>query len=126
MSAVFTRRINVIMAAGALVLGIFMFTPPAHASTDATSHSGYYYSYSSIENLWVAAGGSWATAAHAACIAAHESGGNANAISATNDYGIFQEHNRPDCLNVYQSARVAVQMSDVGRNWSPWTTSGSC
>jgi hypothetical protein len=84
------------------------------------------YSYSGLEALWLAAGGNPAYEATAACIATHESGGRANAISATADYGVFQEHMDPAALNPQVSAVTAVRMSSDGRDWSAWTTSGYC
>ncbi len=51
------------------------------------------YSFGALEHLWMAVGGSGRTASHAACIAEHESGGNPNAISPTNDWGLWQIHN---------------------------------
>ena len=118
------------VTAGATILGSFMFTGNALAATNSpanTNHSAYYYGYSSIERLWMAAGGSWATASRAACIASHESGGNPDAISPTNDYGLFQIHDGGYAmLNPYANARRAVAMSDGGLNWSAWTTSYMC
>ena len=84
------------------------------------------YSYSGIEALWLAAGGNPAYEATAACIATHESGGRANAISATDDFGVFQIHADPAALNPQTSTEAAVRMSSNGRDWSAWTTSGYC
>ena len=85
------------------------------------------YSVGALEHLWMAVGGSGGTASHAACIAEHESGGNPNAISPTNDWGLWQIHNGgPRMLNPAANAAAAVRMSDNGRNWSAWTTAGMC
>jgi hypothetical protein len=84
------------------------------------------YSYSGLEALWLAAGGNPAYEATAACIATHESGGRADAVSATQDFGVFQEHMDPAALNPQVSAVTAVRMSSNGTNWSAWTTSGYC
>ena len=85
------------------------------------------YSVRALEHLWMAVGGSGGTASYAACIAEHESGGNPNAISPTNDWGLWQIHNGgPRMLNPAANAAAAVRMSDNGRNWSAWTTAGMC
>ncbi len=85
------------------------------------------YSFGALEHLWTAVGGSGSTASHAACIAEHESGGNPNAISPTNDWGLWQIHDGgPSMLNPAANAATAVRMSDNGRNWSAWTTAGMC
>jgi len=85
------------------------------------------YSYAGLERLWVAAGGSSATAYHAACIAEHESSGRSWAISPTNDWGLWQIHDGgPLMLNAYSNAQRAVSMSNGGSDWSQWTTRGMC
>lgn len=85
------------------------------------------YSFGALEHVWMAAGGSGKTASHAACIAEHESGGNPNAISRTNDWGLWQIHNGgPRMLNPAANAATAVRMSRNGRNWSAWTTARMC
>ena len=94
-------------------------------SADVSEHAGTY-SHAGLESLWMAAGGSAATAAHAACIAEHESSGNARAVSPYNDYGLFQELNKPEALDPMKSAQIAVQMSHGGSDWSQWGTAGSC
>ena len=85
------------------------------------------YSFGALEHIWMTVGGSGRTASHAACIAEHESGGNPNAISPTNDWGLWQIHNGgPRMLNPAANAATAVRMSDNGRNWSAWTTARMC
>ena len=85
------------------------------------------YSFGALEHIWMAVGGSGRTAYHAACIAEHESGGNPNAISRTNDWGLWQIHNGgPRMLNPAANAATAVRMSHNGRNWSAWTTARMC
>lgn len=85
------------------------------------------YSFGALEHLWMAVGGSGRTASHAACIAEHESGGNPDAISPTNDWGLWQIHDGgPRMLNPAANAATAVRMSDDGRNWSAWTTARMC
>ena len=85
------------------------------------------YSFGALESIWMAAGGSGSTAYHAACIAEHESGGDPNAISRTNDYGLWQIHDGgPAMFNPVANAATAVRMSADGTNWSPWTTAVFC
>lgn len=84
------------------------------------------YGQGALETLWTAAGGSAGTAAVAACIAEHESGGDPSAISPTDDFGLWQEHADPAALDPATSAATAVQMSADGADWSAWTTAGSC
>ena len=55
----------------------------------------------------------------------NESGGNPNAISPTDDFGLWQingSHGSMATLNPAGNARSAVSISDNGRNWGPWTT----
>ena len=83
------------------------------------------YNCSALENLWKQAGGSPAHALMAAEIARAESGGNPNAISPTDDFGLWQingVHGSLATLNAYQNARSAVILSNNGTNWNPWTT----
>jgi len=84
------------------------------------------YSHDGLEHLWTAAGGSPATAARAACIAEHESSGRPGVVSPSNCYGLWQEMGRPDARDPATSARIAVNMSHGGQDWSAWSTAGSC
>jgi LysM repeat protein len=101
---------------------------PVAAAADPTSSSGGSGIYSAAElgALWVSVGGSPSEEGVAECIAEHESGGNPNAISPTNDYGLWQIHDDPAALNPIINAETAVSMSDNGTNWSPWTTAPDC
>jgi LysM repeat protein len=83
------------------------------------------YSCSGLEQLWEQAGGNSADAFMAAEIAMAESGGNPNAISPTDDYGLWQinaSNGSLATLNPSANARSAVILSDNGANWGPWTT----
>ena len=85
------------------------------------------YSYAGLERLWIAAGGSPGTAAHAACIAEHESGGRQWVVSPTDDWGLWQIHNGGYyMLAALPNAERAVSMSRNGTDWSQWTTAGYC
>jgi LysM repeat protein len=83
------------------------------------------YSCSGLETLWEQAGGNARDAFMAAEIAMAESGGNPNAVSPTDDYGLWQinaSNGSLATLNPYENARSAVILSDNGANWNPWTT----
>jgi LysM repeat protein len=83
------------------------------------------YSCSSLESLWEQAGGSPAHALMAAEIARAESSGNPNAISPTDDFGLWQinaSNGALATLNPYENARSAIILSHDGSNWDPWTT----
>jgi Lysozyme like domain len=98
-----------------------------HVSTttvSAVSHSGSY-SCSGLESLWKEAGGSSGEAFMAAEIAMAESGGNPNAISPTDDFGLWQingSHGSMATLNPLGNARAAISISGNGSNWGAWTT----
>jgi LysM repeat protein len=103
-------------------------------ATVVQSASGMY-SCSALEQLWEQAGGSPANAFIAAEIAMAESGGNPNAISPTNDFGLWQINGSNGALatlNPLQNAKSAITLSANGSNWGPWTTyhsgaySGKC
>jgi LysM repeat protein len=99
-------------------------------TSSSSSSSGWVpprgdYSCSYLEKLWDAAGGSPGAAFMAAEIAMAESGGNPNAISPTDDYGLWQinaSNGALATLDPYQNAKSAVILSHDGSNWAPWTT----
>ena len=83
------------------------------------------YSCTMLESLWESVGGNPAYAFIAAEIATAESGGNPNAISPTDDYGLWQinaSHGSMASLNPVVNAQSAVAISDDGTDWTPWTT----
>lgn len=91
----------------------------------ATRTSAGTYSCGGLEALWEEAGGSSGEAVMAAEIAMAESGGNPNAISPTNDYGLWQingSHGAEATLDPLGNARAAVAISGDGSNWAAWTT----
>jgi LysM repeat protein len=99
--------------------------PPRVVTTIVQSAPQGRYSCSNLESLWEQAGGSPAHALMAAEIARAESGGNPNAISPTDDFGLWQinaSHGSLATLNAYQNARSAIILSDNGTDWNPWTT----
>jgi hypothetical protein len=118
-------------------------SPASHSSTTTVSDvshsaaptSSGSYSCSGLESLWKEAGGSSGEAFMAAEIAMAESGGNPNAVSPTDDFGLWQingSHGALATLNPLGNARAAVSVSSNGSNWGAWTTytsgaySGKC
>jgi LysM repeat protein len=99
----------------------------SHSSSTVVVQSAAqgHYSCSGLEQLWEQAGGSPAKAVMAADIAMAESGGNPNAISPTNDFGLWQinaSNGALATLNPFQNAKSAIELSSNGTNWGPWTT----
>jgi peptidoglycan DL-endopeptidase CwlO len=93
-------------------------------SAARTTASGSY-SCSGLESLWDAAGGNPAHAVMAAEIAMAESGGNPNAISPTDDFGLWQINGSNGALATLSpsgNAHSAIVLSDNGSNWNAWTT----
>jgi LysM repeat protein len=83
------------------------------------------YSCSQLEGLWDSAGGNPSAAFTAAEIAMAESGGNPNALSPTDDFGLWQINASNGALatfNPFQNARSAIALSGDGGNWNAWTT----
>lgn len=83
------------------------------------------YNYAQLEQLWINASGNPQVAKIAAAVALAESGGNPNAISPSNDYGLWQIniiHGAQATLDVMANARAAVAISNNGSNWGPWCT----
>jgi Lysozyme like domain len=83
------------------------------------------YSCSALESLWEEAGGNSADAFMAAEIATAESSGNPNAISPTDDYGLWQinaSNGDLATLNPFDNAKSAIILSHDGTNWDAWTT----
>jgi len=109
--------------------------PVTVSSADTTDAVKGNYGCSALEHLWDSAGGNTADAFMAAEIATAESSGNPNAISPTDDFGLWQinaSNGSLATLNPYQNARSAIILSDDGANWDAWTTftsgaySGQC
>jgi len=103
------------------------------------SSAGGAYSNGAIQSLWIMAGGSPAKAGVAACIAQHESGGNAGATSPNPDggtnVGLWQldtPGGKGAGYTVAQlkvpltNARAAVAGSGNGNDWSAWATASLC
>lgn len=101
---------------------------PKHGNNNSeTSAVAGDYSCGQLESLWIDNGGNPSSAFIAAEIAEAESGGNATAISPTNDRGLWQI-NYPShgpilaTFNPDGNARAAIEISDNGTDWQPWTT----
>lgn len=87
------------------------------------------YSYGQLESIWIQNGGNKVYAPIAAAIAMAESGGNSDATNHnTNgsvDRGLWQVNSVWGGLSTYDvnaNAKAAVQISQNGHNWQPWTT----
>jgi len=97
----------------------------SRVSRTAAVTSAGTYSCRGLEALWEEAGGSAGQAAMAASIAMAESGGDANAISPTDDFGLWQinaSHGSEATLDPLGNARAAIDISGNGSNWGAWTT----
>lgn len=106
---------------------------PGAVSGGSASYSG------DVAKLWVSLGGDPSKASIAACIASHESGGNANATSANPDggtnVGLFQldtpggkgaGYSVAQLKDPSLNTRVAIRASNNGRDWSAWSTAPMC
>jgi len=100
-------------------------TTPGSGGVVTQSAAQGMYSCSGLEQIWEQEGGSPAAAFMAAEIAMAESGGNPNAISPTDDFGLWQinaSNGALATLNPFENAKSAITLSDDGTNWNPWTT----
>ena len=102
------------------------------ASAAIPGPGGGTLSCQGLESLWESAGGSPGAAFMAAEIARAESGGRQYATdddgNGSVDRGYWQINTVNGSLSTYDAAgnaRSAVQLSDDGTNWSPWTTYNS-
>lgn len=96
------------------------------------------YNQSSLQQLWIANGGSPSTAQNAACHGMQESGGDPQAKNSTpcspGSYaeGLWQicmplnAHYVPggNAFDPNANAKAAILMSHNGADWSAWTTPG--
>lgn len=107
----------------------------AQAATPASAGptgKGGKASIQDLENAWIAAGGNRASAPIAAAIAMAESSGSGKCAPDPpgESCSVWQVHmndhpqydrNRLQTDLVY-AAKAAVEISNNGRNWNPWTT----
>jgi Lysozyme like domain/LysM domain len=101
--------------------------PAVHTSGTPVvlKHVNGKYTCSNLEALWDAEGGDPVAAFIAAEIARAESSGDADAISPTDDYGLWQINTSWGALatlNPEANARAAILISHDGTDWNPWTT----
>jgi hypothetical protein len=99
--------------------------PSNQGNPTVNNNTGIKYTYAQLEQLWINAGGNPQVAPIAGAVAMAESGGNPNAISPSNDYGLWQinsVHGAQATLDVMANARAAVAISNNGQNWGPWCT----
>lgn len=87
------------------------------------------YTYAQLEGLWINAGGNPVFAPIAAAVAMAESGGNPDAFNASDPAGgsrglwqINGVHGAQSTFDPMGNARAAVQISNNGSNWQPWST----
>ena len=98
--------------------------------------SGGIWNQDTLQGLWLSAGGSPATARHAACHAMQESSGNASVTSGNPDggtnVGLWQLDTRgvgagysvAQLQNPFTNARITVRATRDGADWSQWATPG--
>ena len=109
----------------------------ASVATSAAQTAGGVYDHAQIMSLWVLAGGSTATANNAACHAMQESSGNPDVLSSNPDggtnVGLWQldtpggvgaGHSVAQLQNALTNARITVQATKDGADWSDWSTPG--
>jgi hypothetical protein len=87
------------------------------------------YTYAQLKALWIKNGGNPAAADIAAAVALAESGGNASAKNVnTNgsiDRGLWQinsVHGSQSTFDPIANVKAAINISNNGKNWSPWVT----
>lgn len=105
----------------------------------AKAPSGSTLSPAAIGALWISAGGNPFKANVAVCIAMHESGGRVAVTSSNPDggtnVGLWQldtpggkgaGYSISQLQNPLTNARVAIQGSSNGQDWSAWATAPDC
>ena len=111
-------------AAQAAAPGNLAAPGPAVTPSASPPASAAVYSYSGLEQLWVAAGGPPAVEAQAAAIAECESGGRAGAYNPSGASGIWQILGVPfpgDPFDPFTNARMAVaKYHGAGDSFAPW------
>lgn len=87
------------------------------------------FSLAELEAYWILAGGKPSAAPTAAAVAMAESHGNPNATNQNNngttDRGLWQINSIHGSLSTFDplaNAKAAVQISNNGTDWHPWTT----
>jgi hypothetical protein len=84
-----------------------------------------HYDFAQLQSLWDSEGGNPGESFVAAEVACAESGGNPDAISPTDDVGLWQinvGHGSMASTNPVVNASAAIAISDDGTDWSAWTT----
>jgi len=87
------------------------------------------YSYAQLKQLWIQNGGNPAAADIAAAIALAESGGDSTASNTNSDgsidrgfWQINSVHGALSTFDITGNVKAAIQVSNNGKNWSPWVT----
>jgi hypothetical protein len=108
-------------------------TPTGPGSVNPTAGT---WTHSGLVGLWQMAGGSASSANNAACHAIQESSGNASVTSPNpkggTNVGLWQldtqgagaGHTVGELQNPLTNARITVQATHDGQDWSQWSTSG--
>jgi Lysozyme like domain len=94
------------------------------------------YTHAGLMKLWTSEGGPSATANNAACHGMQESGGNPKITSSNPDggtnvglwqldtRGVGAGHSISALQDPRTNARITIQATNGGRNWSAWATPG--
>jgi hypothetical protein len=111
--------------------------PAGTGITPAGTPAGGYYNTAQLQSLWVMAGGSQAAKVNAACHAMQESGGDPLVTSPNPDggtnVGLWQldtpggegaGYTVAELQVPLTNARVTVERTSDGANWSAWATPG--
>lgn len=101
--------------------------PPAPAMHQDSSGGNGQMTPQQVGNMWIEEGGSPAAEQTAECIAFHESSDNPQAVSPSDDWGLYQiNHGGQAMLNAEANTRRAIEMSNNGSNWESWSTAPDC
>lgn len=101
---------------------------PTHQDFSHLAH----YDFTTLQQLWIQAGGNPKYATFAAAVALAESGGNPKAdptnTNGSIDRGLWQInsiHGAQSSNDPMTNARAAISISGNGTNWKPWCTAWS-
>jgi hypothetical protein len=126
------------VAEGAPTVGVGSGSATATAATAPAVAAGGSYDTAQLEQLWTSSGGDASKASVAACIAMHESSGNADAESSNPDggtnVGLWQLDTKgkgagytvAQLMDPTTNCHVAIMGSANGTDWSAWATAGDC
>jgi hypothetical protein len=117
------------LGASAAIVGLLLYVHGHAGTATMTAAHGGTLNCAGLERLWESAGGSRGEAFTAAEIAMAESGGRQYATNTnggrSTDRGYWQVnsvHGAQSTYDAYDNALAAVQISDNGRDFTPWVT----